>query len=251
LKLDPSVTNRYPRDFNFVAIIFHFLSLNCLKSALSRCKQKCLARLSKCDRILIRELYVCSSCGVFARDGRAGRMALCFRLTIRACFSMPVGGSIYAGFSSPAARLRDKTRQGDNHSANRKRCSRGSNLAGSICAIIALAVLLLPGAASVYGQANVEGQWQTLSTTMPINPVHVSLMHNGQILVVSGSGNYPPDTNYQAAIWNPSNNSVTTQTIGWDMFCSGMIAPARRSRDVFGGTLQYDPFAWVAAYLHL
>jgi hypothetical protein len=144
--------------------------------------------------------------------------------------------------SSPAARLRDKTRQGDNHSANRKRCSRGSNLAGSICAIIALAVLLLPGAASVYGQANVEGQWQTLSTTMPINPVHVSLMHNGQILVVSGSGNYPPDTNYQAAIWNPSNNSVTTQTIGWDMFCSGMIALPDGREMVFGGTLQYDPF---------
>jgi len=144
--------------------------------------------------------------------------------------------------SSPAARLRNNTRQDDNHSANRNRCSRGSIFARSICAIIALAVLLLPGAASVYAQANVEGQWQTLSTTMPINPVHVSLMHNGQILVVSGSGNYPPDTNYQAAIWNPSNNSVTTQTIGWDMFCSGMIALPDGREMIFGGTLQYDPF---------
>ena len=144
--------------------------------------------------------------------------------------------------SSPAARLRDSTHQGDNYSANGKSCSRGSNLVCSICAVIALAVLLLPGAAGVYGQANVEGQWQTVPTTMPINPIHVSLMHNGQILVVSGSGNYPPDTNYQAAIWNPSNNTVTTQTIGWDMFCSGMIALPDGREMIFGGTLQYDPF---------
>ena len=144
--------------------------------------------------------------------------------------------------SSPAARLRDSTLQGDDYSASGKSCSRGSNLVCSICAVIALAVLLLPGAAGVYGQANVEGQWQTVPTTMPINPVHVSLMHNGQILVVSGSGNYPPDTNYQAAIWNPSNNTVTTQTIGWDMFCSGMIALPDGREMIFGGTLQYDPF---------
>ncbi len=144
--------------------------------------------------------------------------------------------------SVPATHFRDSTHQDDKHSANGSRGSRGSNLARSICALIALAVLLLPGAAGVHGQANVQGQWQTLTTTMPINPVHVSLMHNGQILIVSGSGNYPPDTNYQAAIWNPSNNTVTTQTIGWDMFCSGMIALPDGREMIFGGTLQYDPF---------
>src|SRR5271156_275167 len=143
---------------------------------------------------------------------------------------------------SPAIRSRDNSHQNDNHSGNSRRGSGGSNGVGLVYALIALVVLLLPGAASVYGQASVQGQWQTVPTLMPINPVHVSLLHNGQILVVSGSGNYPPDTNYQAAIWNPSNNSVTTQPIGWDMFCSGMATLPDGREMIFGGTLQYDPF---------
>src|ERR1700683_3092571 len=143
---------------------------------------------------------------------------------------------------SPTIRSRDNAHQSDNSSGNSKRGSRGSNGVGLVYALIALVVLLLPGVASVYGQASVQGQWQTVPTLMPINPVHVSLLHNGQILIVSGSGNYPPDTNYQAAIWNPSNNSVTTQPIGWDMFCSGMATLPDGREMIFGGTLQYDPF---------
>ncbi len=40
-------------------------------------------------------------------------------------------------------------------------------------------------------QANVQGQWSTLSNTMPINPVHVALLNNGKVLVVAGSGKLP------------------------------------------------------------
>jgi Malectin domain/Domain of unknown function (DUF1929)/PKD domain len=144
--------------------------------------------------------------------------------------------------SSPADRLRDNSRQSENHSANGKCGSRGPNRAVSVWVLLALAVLLFPAAAGVYGQANVEGQWQTVPTLMPINPIHVSLLHNGKILIVSGSGNYPPDTSYEAAIWDPSNNSVTTQSLGWDMFCSGMITLPDGREMIFGGTLQYDPF---------
>jgi Malectin domain/Domain of unknown function (DUF1929)/PKD domain len=144
--------------------------------------------------------------------------------------------------SSPADRLPDNPRQSENYSANEKRDSRGSNRRLSVCVLLALTVLLFPAAAGVYGQANVEGQWQTVPTLMPINPVHVSLLHNGKILIVSGSGNYPPDTSYEAAIWDPSNNSVTTQPLGWDMFCSGMITLPDGREMIFGGTLQYDPF---------
>jgi Malectin domain/Domain of unknown function (DUF1929)/PKD domain len=144
--------------------------------------------------------------------------------------------------SSPADCLRDNTRQSENRSANEKRGSCGSDRRRSVCVLLALAVLLFPGAVGVYGQANVEGQWQTVPTLMPINPIHVSLLHNGKVLIVSGSGNYPPDTSYEAAIWDPSNNSVTTQSLGWDMFCSGMITLPDGREMIFGGTLQYDPF---------
>src|SRR5947209_15620364 len=38
---------------------------------------------------------------------------------------------------------------------------------------------------------HINGKWQTLPFMMPINPVHVALMHNGKVLVISGSGNDP------------------------------------------------------------
>src|SRR5207245_11481461 len=43
-----------------------------------------------------------------------------------------------------------------------------------------MAALGLP----LMAQANVQGQWTTMSRTMPINPIHVSLLNNGQVLVV-------------------------------------------------------------------
>ncbi len=52
-------------------------------------------------------------------------------------------------------------------------------------------------------QANVQGQWQTLPNLMPINPVHAALLHNGTVLVVSGSGNLPSNTNLQAGVFDP------------------------------------------------
>jgi len=82
-----------------------------------------------------------------------------------------------------------------------------------------LLILLTSGCLCPYamGQAQVQGQWTTLSYTMPINPIHISLLHNGKVLVVSGSGNYPPKTNYQAAVWDPQAGTINSPPVGWDM----------------------------------
>ena len=77
---------------------------------------------------------------------------------------------------------------------------------------------------------------------MPINPIHTALMSNGKILVVSGSGNYPPQTIYNVGVWDPSTNTITTQTQSWDMFCNGMIVLPDGRPFIMGGNLQYDPF---------
>jgi hypothetical protein len=91
-------------------------------------------------------------------------------------------------------------------------------------------------------QAATQGQWQTLPYTMPINPVHAALLYNGNVLIVAGSGNNPPNLTYQWAIWNPLTGSISVQTSAWDMFCNGMsILPDGRPF-IVGGTLQYDPF---------
>ena len=94
-------------------------------------------------------------------------------------------------------------------------------------------------------QANLQGQWSTLPYLMPINPVHVALMHNGKVLVVSGSGNYPADftaNNLRAAVWDPNANTINVQSVAWDMFCNGMVVLPDGRPFVVGGTLQYDPF---------
>jgi hypothetical protein len=108
---------------------------------------------------------------------------------------------------------------------------------------LAITILLTLGfQSSASAQANVAGQWQTLSTQAPINPIHVSLMHNGQVLIVSGSGNLPSDTSYMAGVWNPQTDVFTTQPLNWDMFCNGMIVLPDGRPFIMSGTLQYDPF---------
>src|SRR5207249_2815148 len=85
--------------------------------------------------------------------------------------------------------------------------------------------LLVSGALCSFaiGQAAVQGQWKTLPYPMPINPVHVALMNNGTVLIVAGSGNLQTNTSYQAAVWDPRADTITTQPVGWDMFCNGMV----------------------------
>ena len=111
-----------------------------------------------------------------------------------------------------------------------------------------LAVMALVGMVSLAcvpratAQASVQGQWQTLQTLMPINPVHAALLHNGNVLIVSGSGNLPTNTNLQAAVFEPATGTITTQPVNWDMFCNGMLVLPDGRAIVNGGTLQYDPF---------
>lgn len=109
---------------------------------------------------------------------------------------------------------------------------------------------------SALGQPNVQGTWTTLSSTMPINPVHVALMTNGKLLVVAGSGNCPPAqagcpsgppygplNGSGALLWDPvSQQTVSQFSLSWDMFCSGMVLLEDGQPFIAGGTIQYDPF---------
>jgi hypothetical protein len=121
--------------------------------------------------------------------------------------------------------------------------NRVSSFRFSLLVSLILVPLVLVGTSA--GQANVTGQWNTLPNLMPINPVHAALMHNGKVLVVSGSGNYPPNLTsniLKATVWDPFANTFNTQDVGWDMFCNGMVVLPDGRPFINGGTLQYDPF---------
>ncbi len=95
------------------------------------------------------------------------------------------------------------------------------------------------------GSPSTEGTWATLSYLMPINPIHVSLMHTGKVLIVSGSeneyGNYQVGE-YFGGVWDPVGGTITTQLIPWDVFCTGMAALPDGRFVIIGGTKEYNPF---------
>jgi hypothetical protein len=91
-------------------------------------------------------------------------------------------------------------------------------------------------------QPGQHGRWETLPFMMPINPVHVALMHTRKILVISGSGNDPDNKRFEAGVWDPQNETVKTFPIAWDMFCNGMVILPDGRPFVLGGTLKYDDF---------
>src|SRR5215469_3617918 len=72
--------------------------------------------------------------------------------------------------------------------------------------------------APAMGQRASKGQWTTLPFLMPVNPVHMALMHNGRVLIVSGSGNLPSNTSFEAAVWDPESGNLTTQSLARDLF---------------------------------
>ena len=109
-------------------------------------------------------------------------------------------------------------------------------------AALVAAALAASGGQDVSAQAGTQGQWRTLSTLMPINPVHIAVTRTGNVLVVAGSGNVATETNYRAAVWDLAAGTIVTQPVGWDMFCNAIVALPDGRLLVNGGTLQYDPF---------
>src|SRR4030081_1908825 len=97
-------------------------------------------------------------------------------------------------------------------------------------------VLLALHCPAAFGQANVQGKWQTLSSQMPINPIHIALLHTGKILVVPGSGNDGTQTTYRWGLWDYKTNTMTTSgTYSWDMFCNAMVTLPDGRAFIVGG----------------
>ncbi len=112
---------------------------------------------------------------------------------------------------------------------------------------VALAIVLTLGLAAsrsapLLAQAAIQGRWTVLSGQTPINPVHVALMNTGEVLIVAGSGNVATETHFQAAVWDRASQTFRTQTLGWDMFCNGMVTLPDGRVFINGGNLRYDPF---------
>jgi hypothetical protein len=126
---------------------------------------------------------------------------------------------------------------------------------GGIRRSVALLTIFLGvlGAASekALAQAPVKGQWVTLPYPMPINPIHLGLLHTGKVLIVAGSENNPTEHKLQlskAAVWDLGGGNINlgtitrTEDLTWDVFCNGWAFFRDGRCLIIGGTSQYDPF---------
>ena len=82
---------------------------------------------------------------------------------------------------------------------------------------------------------------------MPINPVHIALMHNGKVLVVAGSGNVAAETNFRAAVWDPQADTIVTQIaqLGHVLQRDGVVAGRPRVHQRRQPAVR--PVSWPAA----
>jgi hypothetical protein len=104
-----------------------------------------------------------------------------------------------------------------------------------------------------------QGFWNTLTTPMPINPVHGILLKTGNVLYIAGSGNCPPGmagcpTDFgSATVWNPTTGTFNTFPIPpYDMFCNGATQLADGRIFIDSGTATYatGPAAAIMRAMH-
>ncbi|HKE86107.1 MAG TPA: galactose oxidase-like domain-containing protein [Vicinamibacterales bacterium] len=111
-----------------------------------------------------------------------------------------------------------------------------------LAGVALLFALVIAGSPRVRAQASLQGQWTTLPYLMPINPVHPTVLNNGRVLIVSGSGNVATETTFRSTIWDPQAGTFNTRTHAYDMFCNGMVVMPDGRVLINGGNLAYDPF---------
>jgi len=80
---------------------------------------------------------------------------------------------------------------------------------------------------------------------MPINPIHLGLLHTGKVLIVAGSENDPTELTEKiskAAVWNLGGGNITqgkitvTPNLTLDVFCNGWAFFPDGRCLVIGGT---------------
>ncbi len=92
---------------------------------------------------------------------------------------------------------------------------------------------------------NLVGQWITLPSPIPINPIHVANLNNGKVLIVAGSEYNPESKRKRAGIWDPVLDpnavNISVRDIDWDLFCNAMSHLPDGRVAIVGGTGYYDP----------
>jgi hypothetical protein len=111
-------------------------------------------------------------------------------------------------------------------------------------AVLVAALLVLTPYLMAQTKSNAAsvGQWQVLSNTLPLNPVHAAVMRTGKVLMIDSSDT----TNPVAATWDPATQTASTFPTSYIMFCNGMVVLPDGRPFVIGGTKHFgEPWTGV------
>jgi hypothetical protein len=89
------------------------------------------------------------------------------------------------------------------------------------------------------------GRWTTCQLPEGFNPVHASVLPDGTVLLMAGSGNDPAELtagHFQSYIFSPDTCSTFPLPTPGDLFCAGHAMPPNGNILLAGGTKHYDPF---------
>jgi hypothetical protein len=87
-----------------------------------------------------------------------------------------------------------------------------------------------------------DGQWSVLNYEMPIRSVHSTLLKNGKVLLIAGSGNDVDAFNagtFKASVWDPVSSTFIVLDVPKDMFCAGHVTLPDGRILIQGGTKSY------------
>ncbi len=96
-----------------------------------------------------------------------------------------------------------------------------------------------------------QGQWTTLDYQLPIRAIHSTLLKNGKVLLIAGSGNSTDDFKagtFKASVWDPIANTFLNLTVPKDMFCAGHVTLPDGRVLIQGGTKSYPTIVGGADY---
>ena len=87
-----------------------------------------------------------------------------------------------------------------------------------------------------------QGRWSVLDYQMPIRAMHSTVLKNGKVLLIAGSGNNVDNFtagSFKASVWDPISGTFNTLDVPKDMFCAGHVTLPDGRVLIQGGTKSY------------
>lgn len=94
----------------------------------------------------------------------------------------------------------------------------------------------------VDGEPAEIGSWEIIDTELPIRALHTTLLHDGRLLLIAGSGNSGDEFaagTFTAVVWDPVTDVMKDIPVPYDMFCAGHVTLPDGKVLLAGGTMSY------------